>query len=425
MSDKARARKLADRIKVVVAETLERRVKDPRLGFITVTDTRVTGDLQHATVFYTVFGDDTEKAATAAALESAKGKLRSEVGKAVGIRLTPSLEFVPDAVPENAASIADLLRTAAAKDAEVAALAQGKTYAGEPDPYRHPELDDVAPDEDDDEDDDDDDDWTRPTTPPRTTTTRRRRGRGPRVSGPPAGGLVLVDKPAGWTSHDVVARVRRLASTRRVGHAGTLDPMATGVLVLGVDRATKLLTYLVGADKTYTATVRLGVATVTDDAEGEPTAVRDAAGVDEPAVRAAVGRPDRSDPAGAERRQRDQGRRQAVVRAGAGGGGRRARRPPGHRPPVRGARRCVRPSTRAPRCSTSTSRWSARPAPTCGRWRATSAPPSASAVTSRRCGAPGWARTGSTGAAPWTSSPPTSRCCRPPTPRGRRSPSAS
>ncbi len=84
-------------------------------------------------------------------------------------------------------------------------------------------------------------------------------------------GLVVVDKPAGWSSHDVVARVRRLAGTRRVGHAGTLDPMATGVLVVGVERATKLLTYLVGADKTYTATVRLGAATVTDDAEGEVT----------------------------------------------------------------------------------------------------------------------------------------------------------
>jgi ribosome-binding factor A len=156
MSDPARARKLADRIKVVVAETLERRVKDPRLGFITVTDTRVTGDLQHATVFYTVFGDDTEKASTAAALESAKGRLRSEVGKAVGIRLTPTLEFVPDAVPENAASIDHLLRAAAAKDAEVAALAQGKTYAGEADPYRHPELDDVAPDDGDYDDEDGD-----------------------------------------------------------------------------------------------------------------------------------------------------------------------------------------------------------------------------------------------------------------------------
>lgn len=157
MSDKARARKLADRIKVVVAETLERRVKDPRLGFITVTDTRVTGDLQHATVFYTVFGDETEKASTAAALESAKGKLRSEVGKAVGIRLTPSLEFVPDGVPENAASIADLLRKAADKDAEVAAIAHGKTYAGDADPYKHPELEETDLDDEDDDDDDPDD----------------------------------------------------------------------------------------------------------------------------------------------------------------------------------------------------------------------------------------------------------------------------
>lgn len=154
MADTARARKVADRIKVVVAESLERRVKDPRLGFITVTDTRVTGDLQHATVFYTVLGDETEKAATAAALESAKGKLRSEVGKAIGIRLTPSLEFVADAMPETAASMAELLRVAAARDAEVAALAVGKTYAGDEDPYRHPELEQVGLDEDEDIDED-------------------------------------------------------------------------------------------------------------------------------------------------------------------------------------------------------------------------------------------------------------------------------
>jgi len=84
-------------------------------------------------------------------------------------------------------------------------------------------------------------------------------------------GLVIVDKPAGWTSHDVVARMRRLCGTRRVGHAGTLDPMATGVLVLGVERGTKLLTFLVGCDKAYRATVRLGLDTITDDAEGEVT----------------------------------------------------------------------------------------------------------------------------------------------------------
>jgi tRNA pseudouridine55 synthase len=99
-------------------------------------------------------------------------------------------------------------------------------------------------------------------------------------------GLVVVDKPAGWTSHDVVARIRRLAGTRRVGHAGTLDPMATGVLVVGVDRATRLLTYLVGADKDYAATIRLGVATTTDDAEGETLAVTDAAALTVPAVTA-------------------------------------------------------------------------------------------------------------------------------------------
>lgn len=103
-----------------------------------------------------------------------------------------------------------------------------------------------------------------------------------------ADGVVVVDKPAGWTSHDVVARVRRLAGTRRVGHAGTLDPMATGVLVLGVNRATRFLTYLVGADKEYTATARLGVATTTEDAEGEVTAVSDASAVTEEAVRAAA-----------------------------------------------------------------------------------------------------------------------------------------
>lgn len=101
-------------------------------------------------------------------------------------------------------------------------------------------------------------------------------------------GLVVVDKPAGLTSHDVVARVRKLADTRRVGHAGTLDPLATGVLVLGVGRATKLLTYLVGADKTYTATIRLGASTVSDDVQGEVLTRADASGVSAEQVGAGV-----------------------------------------------------------------------------------------------------------------------------------------
>lgn len=138
MVDAARARKLADRIKVVVAETLEMRVKDPRLGFITITDARVTSDLQQATVFYTVFGDDTQKADTAAALESARGVLRSEVGRQTGVRHTPSLTFVADAVPENAAHIEDLLAQVAAADAEVHRAASGAAYAGDADPYKAP-----------------------------------------------------------------------------------------------------------------------------------------------------------------------------------------------------------------------------------------------------------------------------------------------
>jgi ribosome-binding factor A len=137
MTDTARARKLADRVHEVVAEALEKRVKDPRLGFVTVTDTRVTNDLQHATVFYTVYGDDAERTASAVALESAKGVLRCEVGRRTGIRLTPTLEFVADAVPENAAHIEDLLRVAAQHDADVAARAASASYAGEPDPYKH------------------------------------------------------------------------------------------------------------------------------------------------------------------------------------------------------------------------------------------------------------------------------------------------
>jgi ribosome-binding factor A len=133
---------LADRIKVVVAETLELRVKDPRLGFVTITDVRVTFDYREATVFYTVYGDDAERAASAAALDSAKGVLRAEVGRQTGVRHTPSLTFIPDALPDNARTIDDLLAVAAAADAEVHQRAVGATYAGEADPYRHPDADD-------------------------------------------------------------------------------------------------------------------------------------------------------------------------------------------------------------------------------------------------------------------------------------------
>ncbi|GAA1991772.1 30S ribosome-binding factor RbfA [Kitasatospora viridis] len=151
MTDTARARKLADRIQVVVAETLERRIKDPRLGFVTITDTRVTGDLREATVFYTVFGDETEREATAAALESAKGVLRSEVGKQTGVRFTPSLTFIADALPDNAKNIDDLLERVRLSDAAVRTAASGAQYAGDADPYKVPAADRDA-DDDADED---------------------------------------------------------------------------------------------------------------------------------------------------------------------------------------------------------------------------------------------------------------------------------
>lgn len=131
-----RNHQLADRIKAVVAQMLERRIKDPRLGFVTVTDVRLTGDNQHASVFYTVLGDQKAIDDSAAALRSATGVIRSEVGKQLGVRHTPSLEFFLDAVPESAAQIEDLLRKARESDEAVRAQAAGASYAGDADPYR-------------------------------------------------------------------------------------------------------------------------------------------------------------------------------------------------------------------------------------------------------------------------------------------------
>lgn len=133
-----RVRKIADRIQVIVAEMLERRIKDPRLGFVTVTDVRLTGDSQHATIYYTVLGADADQQATAIALESAKGLLRSEVGKQLGMRHVPSLAFEFDGIPESARHLDEVLERAKAADAAVAASREGKAPAGEADPYKKP-----------------------------------------------------------------------------------------------------------------------------------------------------------------------------------------------------------------------------------------------------------------------------------------------
>lgn len=138
--DPTRARKMADTIKVIVAKKLERGIKDPRLGFVTITDVKVTGDLQHASVFYTVYGSDEERSDSAAALKSATGMLRSEVGKNLTSRLTPSLEFIPDAIPENAKHIEELLAEATKRDLEVEVMKKSAQYAGDEDPYIKPRV---------------------------------------------------------------------------------------------------------------------------------------------------------------------------------------------------------------------------------------------------------------------------------------------
>jgi ribosome-binding factor A len=134
--DPARARRLSERIAQIVAEMLERRIKDPRLGFVTITDTRVTGDLRDATVFYTVYGSDEDVAASAAALASATGVIRSEVGKQTGLKHTPSITFKRDSLPDGAKSIEDLVAKAMRADADLAAVRAGAVHAGERNPYR-------------------------------------------------------------------------------------------------------------------------------------------------------------------------------------------------------------------------------------------------------------------------------------------------
>ena len=152
MVDPARAMKMADRIKVIVAKTLERGLKDPRIGFVTITDVKVTGDLQHASIFYTVYGTEEERIDSAAALKSATGMLRSEVGKNLTSRLTPSLEFIADAIPENAKHIEALLAEASQRDLEVEVLKKSAQYAGDEDPYVKPREFDEDDEDDADED---------------------------------------------------------------------------------------------------------------------------------------------------------------------------------------------------------------------------------------------------------------------------------
>jgi ribosome-binding factor A len=148
MADPARARRLAVRIRQIVSATIEMQIKDPRLGMVTITDARVTSDLREATVFYTVYGDETEVADSARALASATGVLRSTVGKQTGIKFVPTLTFVADMVPDTARELEIALERVRHADAELARAREGAQFAGEPDPYRRPAEDDDLTDDD-------------------------------------------------------------------------------------------------------------------------------------------------------------------------------------------------------------------------------------------------------------------------------------
>jgi ribosome-binding factor A len=144
MTDPAKVRRHSERLKELVASVVRTQIKDPRLGMITITDTKLTGDLREATVFYTVLGDAAAQAGTAAALESAKGLLRSTVGKALGLRHSPSLAFVLDDVQEHAKEIDDLIAQAKMRDDAVQKLAAGASYAGDAQPYKLEAAEDDA-----------------------------------------------------------------------------------------------------------------------------------------------------------------------------------------------------------------------------------------------------------------------------------------
>ena len=259
MGDAARARKVADRIKVVVADFLEFRIRDERLGFVTITDVRVTGDLQNATVFYTVLGGDPERAATAAALESNTGRIRSVVGKALGIRLTPTIAFVADA-PRRAAYLEGSSRRprrapSSRRPPHRPATPVSRTRTAE---------------------------WatTPPTASPRPSrpTPRERAARRPaRRRQPGRVDLARCRRPG--------PPARRHPQGRPCGHP---RPDAHRRARPRPGAGTRLFHHLVGCDKSYAATIRLGQSTVTDDAEGEVLERAGATSLDPDALAAAV-----------------------------------------------------------------------------------------------------------------------------------------
>jgi len=135
------ALKVAEQIKLIASEMLSRRIQDPRLGFVTITEVRLSKDWQVAQIFYTVLGDDEDRAATAEGLEAAKGQIRTAIARHLKMRFTPAIEFVPDQLPEASGQFEALLASVKASDAQIAAQAEGAVFAGDEDPYKHDEDD--------------------------------------------------------------------------------------------------------------------------------------------------------------------------------------------------------------------------------------------------------------------------------------------
>ncbi len=138
MVDHDRARRLGERIKVLAAEALERGVKDPDIGFVTFTDARVTPDLAHAKIYFTVYGSDEEQQRSIDALERNRGRLRGEIGHRLGIRITPTIELIKDEIPASAGALAELLAEAKRRDEELERIAKNAKPAGDADPYQKP-----------------------------------------------------------------------------------------------------------------------------------------------------------------------------------------------------------------------------------------------------------------------------------------------
>ena len=239
-----RAARIAALIQRVVASSIERELHDKRLASITVTEVRVTNDLQIAKVYWTQLGheghEEGERKRAQQALDQAKGHLRSLVGHKAGLRLTPQLQFVFDEVPGEAHETYSPWPRSVMKNSPVLAPPPSTPAT----PIRTSMT-------------------TSPATTSKTTLTRSS------VLHTTPSGLLIIDKPQGVTSFDAVAAVRGALHIKKVGHAGTLDPMATGTLVIAFGHATRLLNAIVAHDKTYEATIRLGLRTTTDDAEGE------------------------------------------------------------------------------------------------------------------------------------------------------------